>query len=97
LADPRLGFFAKFAAVASITAAGLGMVNAIKGGGGGSSAGGSSRGYTPSSASQAQAASPATANVTIVGNTVSSTSVKDLIDQLNGAFKQGYKLNLVTQ
>jgi hypothetical protein len=33
LADPTLGFFAKFAAVASVIASGMGLVNAIKGGG----------------------------------------------------------------
>ena len=35
LADPSLGFFAKFAAVAKTVAAGMGLVNAINGGGGG--------------------------------------------------------------
>lgn len=44
LADPSVGFFAKFAAVAKTIAAGMGLVNAIKGGGagGGGSSGGSS-------------------------------------------------------
>jgi len=42
LADPSLSFFAKFAAVAKVLAAGFGFVNAIKrgGGGGGGSGGG---------------------------------------------------------
>lgn len=40
LADPTLGFFGSMAAYASIGAAGLRVVSAIKGGGGGSSGGG---------------------------------------------------------
>ena len=38
LADPRLGFFGKMAAYASIGAAGMGLVAALRGGGSGSSA-----------------------------------------------------------
>lgn len=58
LADPRLGYFQKFAAVAKTVAAGLGLVRSIKGlssggggggGGGGGSSGGSSAGGDESS------------------------------------------------
>jgi len=46
LADPTVPFFAKFAAVAQVIATGMGLVNAIKGGGG-SASGGSATATTP--------------------------------------------------
>lgn len=51
LADPKLGFFAKFAAVAKTIAAGMGLVNAIKGGG---SAGASTASATTATAAPAE-------------------------------------------
>lgn len=54
LADPTLGFWAKFAAVAKVIATGLGFVAAIKGGGRGSSGGGGG-----SSSSRQRVATPA--------------------------------------
>ena len=52
LADPKLPWFAKFAAVAKVVAAGMGLVNAIKGGsksGGGGGSGGSGGGAAAAS------------------------------------------------
>lgn len=57
LADPRLGFFGKMAAYASIGAAGMGLVAALKGGGKGS--GGSAGAASAASASKATAAQQA--------------------------------------
>lgn len=51
LADPSLGFFGKMAAYTSVLGAGLGLVNAIRGGG---SAGGGASGASASSAAAAQ-------------------------------------------
>lgn len=51
LADPKLGFFQKFAAVASVIAAGIGLVNAIKGGGKASAGSASTAGTTGSGVS----------------------------------------------
>ena len=56
LADPTLGFWAKFAAVAKVIAAGMGLVNAIKGGG--TSGGGASSGGASTSATAATKAEP---------------------------------------
>lgn len=96
LADPKLGFFAKFAAVASIISSGMGLVNALKGGGS-SSGGGSVR--APSSVSGAGAASGgpmSVANITLVGDTFSKSSVEDLFKQINDGLKTGRTINLVT-
>ena len=60
LADPKLGFFGKMAAYASVLSAGLGLVNSLRSGGGSSSAsvsrgGGSSAPSRASGVSQQQA------------------------------------------
>jgi len=86
-ADPTLTFATKFAAVAAMAKATAGLVSSL---------GGGSRGRGGSSGATAAASTPANANITIYGDTMKTSSVKDLIDQLNSGFKQGYKLNLVT-
>ena len=59
LADPKLGFFAKFAAVAKVIAAGMGLVRAIRGGGSASPAsGGAASGSSGSVSTSDPAASP---------------------------------------
>jgi hypothetical protein len=73
LADPRLGFFAKFAAVAKVVAAGMGLVNAIRGGGSSASGGGGAGSVSTSSA-------PASAS----GVTQAQTPLRRTIVELRG-------------
>jgi hypothetical protein len=89
LADPTLGWFGKLAAYASIGAAGLGVVNAIKGGGGGGGA------ASASTAAAAQAQAPQ--RVILEGidrnSLISGDMLSNLLDGLNEeAGDRGFKL-----
>lgn len=95
LGDKTVPFFAKFAAVASIVGAGMGLVNALKGGGS-SSGGGSVRAPTTTSAGAASGGPMSVANITLVGDTFSKSSVEDLFKQINDGLKTGRTINLVT-
>lgn len=94
LGDKTVPFFAKFGAVRSIIGAGMGFVNALKGGG--SSSGGSSRAPSVSSAGAASIGPMSVANITLVGDTFSKSSVEDLFKQINEGLKTGRTINLVT-
>lgn len=91
LADPSLPFFAKFAAAAKVFAAGMGAVNAIKGGGGG--------GGTVSSAASASAAGAQSSPLMVSLNTIGSgdfisrADLGNLLDRLSqAAGDRGYKI-----
>lgn len=94
LADPSLPFFAKFSAAAAVLSAGLRAVSAIKGGGSGG--GSSSAPVAASGGAPAPSVPQHVANITLHGDTFSGNSLQELVKQLNEAFRQGYKLNLVT-
>lgn len=90
LADPTLGWWGKMAAYASIGAAGLGVVNAIRGGGGGGGSSGGGATATP----QAAAAAP-TINRDMyvnISGTLGRESTRELIEQINEGLKDGYRL-----
>jgi hypothetical protein len=95
LAEKGLPFFAKFAAVASVIGAGMGLVNALKGGGS-SSSGGSYRAPTAGTSAAASGGPMSVANITLVGDTFSKSSVEDLFKQINEGLKTGRTINLVT-
>jgi hypothetical protein len=88
-ADPKLGFFEKFAAVASMASAISPLVSGL--GGKGARAG---SGATRSVATGSAPSAPSVANITINGM-MNATGFKSLTDQLNAEFKQGYVLNVV--
>ena len=90
LADPSLPWFAKIPKAVAVLAAGMNVVNAIKGGGGG----GHAKVASASSGAQAAAASPANVNIQWNGD-LSASSLGSLTKKLNDEFKQGYRLNLV--
>lgn len=88
LADPSLPWFAKLPKAAAVLAAGMGAVNAIKGGG--SSAKPSASTGTATAAAQ----SPATVNIQWTG-AMTADSMGSLTKKLNAEYKQGYRLNFV--
>jgi hypothetical protein len=94
LADPTLPFFAKIPAALSVLSAGLGAVQAIKGGGsGGATAGGAA------SAATAQAARP-TQNVLIDLGNASATQVnqfQQFADTFNEVVRQGILPNVIVR
>jgi len=90
LADPKLGFWAKFAAVAKVIAAGLGLVNAIKGGGqskASTSTGGAREVNTQSPADQKPLAPQ---RVLIEGISPGGMISRETLDEL---FRRFYDLN----
>ena len=89
------------AVAAAFTAASLAKTGAMiagiqsttmGGGSGGASAGGGTS--SGSGVPAAATAAPATANITLIGQSISSASLGDLVNQLNDAFRQGYRLNV---
>lgn len=89
LADPRLPFFAKFAAGAAVLSAGMNAVNAIKSG----SSGGAARASAPSAASAP--ASPLEVRLTGFGpgDLISGGMIGSLLDKLSAeAGDRGYKI-----
>jgi len=87
LADPKLGFWAKFAAVAKTVAAGICLVNAIKGGGksgGGGGAGG------PTSATTATKAEPErVTRIELMGEEWLVNLAESMMDQIYTATGKG--------
>lgn len=92
LADPKLPFFAKLPAAASVLAAGMNAVNAIKGGGHGGG-GGASRGSSGSA--QAQQQQPLSVRLTEFNpnGLYSGAAIGSLLDSLTKeAGDRGYRL-----
>lgn len=86
LADPSLGFFAKFAAVAKTVAAGIGLVNAINGGGGG----GAGRAGGTTSATSATASEPnRVTRVELVGDDWLVKLAESMMTQIYDASRDG--------
>lgn len=86
LADPSLGFFAKFAAVAKTVAAGMGLVNAINGGGGG----GAGRAGGTTSATSATASEPnRVTRVELVGDDWLVKLAESMMTQIYDASRDG--------
>lgn len=89
LADPTLPFYAKFAAAAKVLAAGLGAVNAIKGGGGG----GGRSGSGATSAGATEAPQQVMLNTYGGGDFIRGADFGMMLDKLNAeAGDRGYKL-----
>lgn len=88
IADPTLPWFAKLAAGAKVLGAGLAAVNAIKGGGKGGGGG------AATSAASGGGGVSRNVFINLTGDTVSSRSVKGLIDQINDEIKRGGRINL---
>jgi len=94
IGDPTIPFMVKFRAAASVLAAGMGAVNAIKGGGGGSSSSHASSSRTAAATTASPAAArPANVNISWFGG-MTAESMGSLTNKLNAEFKQGYRLNL---
>lgn len=86
LADPELGFFAKFAAVAKTVAAGMGLVNAIKGGGSGGGGGASA---TTSATSGARSEPERVTRVELQGEDWLVSLAETMMSQIYNASKNG--------
>lgn len=91
LADPAIPFFGKFAAAAKVLAAGMGAVNAIKGGGGGGSSRGASGGGAAAGAGggQGQSTLGTYVNIALQGANYGEAQVRGLIEQINKAVENG--------
>lgn len=88
LADPSLPFFAKFAAAASVLAAGMNAVQAIKGSGGG--AAGGAGGVSAAANTPAAPSNSTYFNVSLTGgNNYGGEQIRDLIAQINQAIEDG--------
>lgn len=85
LADPKLGFFAKFAAVAKTVAAGMGLVNAIKGGGSGGGGGASAT----SSAAPAKIEPQRVTRIELMGEDWLVNLAESMMDQVYNATGNG--------
>lgn len=98
LADPSLPFFAKFAAAAKVLAAGMGAVNAIRGGGrgGGAASGAGAAGASASAASPAAAAQgplQVSLNTFGAGDFIRAADFGMILDRLNAeAGDRGYTI-----
>lgn len=88
LAAPDLPWFAKLPKAAAVLAAGMGAVNAIKGGGS------SAKPSASTGAATAAAQSPAMVNIQWMG-AMTADSMGSLTKKLNAEYKQGYRLNFV--
>ena len=87
LKDPSLPFHQKIPAAAAVLANGLSMVNAIRGASTGGGGGAVSAATTPSVSR--------VANIQLVGDTFSQSSVRDLFEEINQGLVDGYRINLV--
>ena len=88
LADPKLPWFAKASAAASVLATGIGFANSIRGmsetgSGGGGSGGGGGGGSFGGSASDAGASPSQTIYVNLQGDTFSRTAVSSLLGEVS--------------
>lgn len=88
MADPSLPYFAKFAAVAKVVAAGMGLVNAIKGGGKASSGGGGASKATTEAATKQQQI----VEYKIYGDGFGSDLVESVLKQIQQQQKDGHNL-----
>lgn len=100
LADPSLPFFAKFAAAASVLAAGLNAVSAIKGAsgsGGGAHGGYSGGGRNAGGANNLQVGGEVSRNVTVAleGEIFTRDMVKTFINKINEAVEDGAQIRVV--
>lgn len=95
LADPRLGFFAKFAAVAAVIAKGMSLVAAIRSGSKSAASGGGATGVNnaPSAAPAQPEVKPMQAvELKMHGEVFTRETVADLIDKINDMGKDGYNI-----
>lgn len=90
LADPKLPFFAKFAAAASVLSAGMNAVSAIKSGS--DKAGGGKAGKGGSSTQSAAPLPVQNVNIQWMGGDSGYNSVSQLVDALNWGAKNGYRV-----
>lgn len=89
LADPSIPFFGKFAAAAKVLAAGMGAVNAIKGGGGGSTASRGVGGASNTNAAPTQSTVGTFINLKLQGSNFGADSVRGLIGLINKEVENG--------
>ena len=87
LKDPSLPFHQKIPAAAAVLANGLSMVSAIRGASAGGGGGAVSAAATPSVSR--------VANIQLVGDTFSRSSVRGLFEEINQGLEDGYRINLV--
>jgi len=88
LASPEVPFFAKFAAVTKVLATGMGLVNAIKGGGSGGSSGGSAS-ATTSATKPTQAEPNRVTRVELQGEDWLVSLAESMMTQIYDASKNG--------
>lgn len=92
LADPKLGFFSKFAAVAAVLAKGMALVSAIKSGSNAASGGGAA-GNTQAAAPQQKAPLRQMAEIKIHGEVFNREQVIGLIEKINDVQKDGHVIS----
>jgi len=101
LADPSLPFFAKFAAGASVLAAGMSAVSAIKGGSkSGGTGGGSVAAARASSSGSSSGGAPAAATpdvtqvvkISLTGDVIGRNGLDALFKQLDEGVKKGHRI-----
>jgi hypothetical protein len=106
MADPSLPFFAKFGAAASVLAAGMGAVSAIKSGSktSGAATGGAARASMAASSGAASGGSAAAAaapdqsqivNISLTGDSIGRDGMSSLFDQINKGLAKGYRIERV--
>lgn len=93
LADPKLGFFSKFAAVAAVLAKGMALVSAIKSGSNAASGGGGSAGTTQAAAPQEKAPLRQMARIDVHGEVFNREQVIGLISKINDVQKDGHVIS----
>jgi TP901 family phage tail tape measure protein len=85
LADPRLGFFAKFAAVAKVVATGMGLVNAIRGGGSSGGGGGGASAPATREATPERAAQQRFLRIEVNGDGMFADMLRDNVQSIADA------------
>ena len=93
LADPKLGFFSKFAAVAAVLAKGMALVSAIKSGGSAAGGGGGSAGNTQAAAPPEKAPLRQMAEINVHGEVFGREQVIGLIEKINDVQKDGHVIS----
>ncbi|MGU3575636.1 tape measure protein [Brucellaceae bacterium C25G] len=96
LADPKLGFFSKFAAVAAVLAKGMALVSAIKSGSNSASGGGSSGSTSQAASPQQSAPLRQMAKIDVHGEVFTREQVINLIEKINDVQKDGHVISWST-
>lgn len=90
LADPKLDFFSKFAAVATVHAKGMALVSVIKSGGNAGGGGGSGGSTSQAAAPQQNAPLRQMAQIDVHGEVFNREQVIGLIEKINDVQKDGH-------